>query len=88
MTFALVCDYVISSDDNEPLLVWDGDVHNPVIIEGIKVSLFSVLKMQTVTHPFQEVHQHLFVSVDWQTQKTLSFLFAEHITHLVVEISV
>ena len=88
MTFVLVCDKVIGSDDNEPLLVWDrdSDVHYFVIVEGIKDSLLSVRKMQLTSHPFQEVYQHLLVSVNWQIRKTLSFFFAEHISHLVVEI--
>ena len=88
MTFVLVCDKVIGSDDNEPLLVWDrdSDVHYFVIVEGIKDSLLSVRKMQLTTHPFQEFYQHLLVSVNWQIRKTRSFFFAEHISHLVVEI--
>ena len=88
MTFVLVCDKVIGSDDNEPLLVWDrdSDVHYFVIVEGFKDSVLSVRKMQLATHPFQEVFQHLLVFVNWQMRKTLSFFFAEHISHLVVEI--
>ena len=86
MTFSLVRNKVIGSDDNEPLLVWDSDVHYFVIVEGIKDSLLSVRKMQLTTHLFQEFYQHLLVSVNWQIRKTLSFFFSEHISHLVVEI--
>lgn len=89
MTFVLVCNKVVGGNDNEPLLVWDrdSDVHYFVIVEGIKdSSLLSVRKMQLTTNPFQEVYQHLLVSVNWQIRKTLSFFFAEHIFHLVVEI--
>ena len=86
MTFVLVCDKVIGSDDNEPLLVWDSDVHYFFIVKGFKFSLLSVRKMQLTTHLFQEFYQHLLVSVNWQIRKTLSFFFVEHISHLVVEI--
>lgn len=92
MTFVLVCDKVIGSDDNEPLihgfLVWDrdSDVHYFVIVEGFKDSVLSVRKMQLTSHLFQENFQHLLVFFNWQIRKTLSFFFAEHISHLVVEI--
>ena len=88
MTFVLVCNEVIGGDDNEPLLVWDrdSDVHYFVIVECIKDPLLSVRKMQLTTLPLQEVYQLLLVSVNWQIRKTLSFFFAEHISHLVVEI--